>query len=599
MDAIYNIDLEHLKAVDVDAPLKNARGRVYFDCITPYSEAAVHARQAGDARTADIYEFLCEIACLIPKFDTPGLPFEPRIFKNMGRGVAYQELPPPDREALRVMARMMKNSIMAARLFDLSWILDRRDADAGRMAAENYLAAAQDLIAPSPEESPQGWLLAITLFKRAVAVSEKLGRDKPLFKTVESALIEAMRAAVEVHSVRTFRLLELAHSSYCGDPQELTDLAEAQAGARATARDFELSREFLEIAVLGHRRNGENEKEEECLRKIAETHVAEAALCGDEHARAEHLRSAVEAARRARFDRAIIKGLLQQLMDAQKSAARQMKTLTIDLGSFQSFEPAVLEFIKSSSFREAVGKLIAVHPFVDLGVLRESVKKSIVENHFSHIFRTVQMNQDGRPTVVRSPFVGATEKTANAEFERELFSSALFDWEFRARLYIEPSRRYIDQEFNPGISDLLFLTRNNPFVTPGHEAIIIWGVLAGFQGDWMVASALLIPQVEQMMRRALETNGVDASTFDRDGTQPAKMFGGIFALPETEQFFGESLCFELKGHLIEKTGYDLRNRIAHGLATDATMMSTGVVSLWWLVLNMLFCGTLPRVSPTS
>lgn len=597
-DAIYNIDLEHLTSVDLDAPLKNARGHVYASFINPYHEAAVRAREAGDERAADIYEFLCEIACLRMSVDsTPGTEFAPRNFKNKGRSVAYQDLAPPDCEALRQMAGLVKNSTLAARLFDLSWLVNKRDREAGQRAVEHYLASAQALITPAtPDESPEGWLLAIDLFARAIYLASKLGRGKPLYLRATEALLDTLRPPPE-HSVKTFRLLEVAHAYHCGDPQQLVELAEKQADIRTVARDFEGARRFLDLAVRWHRGTREAAKESECLRKIAESYSAEAGLCGDDYIRSELLRSAVEAARHARLDRAVIKGLLGELAAANRAAASQLKAIPFEF-TFKNPEPEVLERMASSSLREAIVKLITLCTLTDLGSLRESVRKSIGENHFNHMFRTVGIGEeDGRPTVVRNPFVGATAETAKLEFERELFATATHDWTFRAAFFIEPARRYIDQEFNPSISDLVFLTRNNPFVTPGHEAILVRGVHAGFHGDFMISSALLIPQVEQMLRRALEVNGVDVSTLEKDGTQPAKMFGGIFGLEETEQFLGDGLCFELKGHLIEKTGYDLRNRIAHGLARDSELVSAGAVSLWWLVLNMLVCPTLPRVPP--
>ncbi len=39
---------------------------------------------------------------------------------------------------------------------------------------------------------------------------------------------------------------------------------------------------------------------------------------------------------------------------------------------------------------------------------------------------------------------------------------------------------------------------------------------------------LLVPQVENSLRFVLESNGVDTSIFQPDGTQPVKVLGGLF-----------------------------------------------------------------------
>jgi hypothetical protein len=46
------------------------------------------------------------------------------------------------------------------------------------------------------------------------------------------------------------------------------------------------------------------------------------------------------------------------------------------------------------------------------------------------------------------------------------------------------------------------------------------------------------------------------------------------------------MCFELRGCLIEKTGYDFRNRVAHGFVSEGECYSNAGVMVWWLVLRL-------------
>jgi len=112
------------------------------------------------------------------------------------------------------------------------------------------------------------------------------------------------------------------------------------------------------------------------------------------------------------------------------------------------------------------------------------------------------------------------------------------------------------------------------------------GIHAGFHGDFLVAAHLLVPQVENSIRHVLAGNGVDVSNLMSDGTQPVKILGPLFGLAETTAIFGESICFELRGLLIEKMGCDFRNHVAHGFVSEADCYGDASVNLWWIVLRL-------------
>jgi len=84
----------------------------------------------------------------------------------------------------------------------------------------------------------------------------------------------------------------------------------------------------------------------------------------------------------------------------------------------------------------------------------------------------------------------------------------------------------------------------------------------------------------------LEENGVDISNFKEDFTQPVKILGGLFDVPEMKEIFGESCWFELRGLLIEKTGPELRNRVAHGFVSSSECYGPAAVNVWWIVLRL-------------
>ena len=175
----------------------------------------------------------------------------------------------------------------------------------------------------------------------------------------------------------------------------------------------------------------------------------------------------------------------------------------------------------------------------------------------------------------------------DAALEAEAFSDASqFHWPLRIDGFIEPARQQILNDHKPTYGDLLSIVRNNWFIPPGHEGIFLRGLHAGFHGDFVVATHLLTPQIENSLRYVFESHGVDVSNLMSDGTQSVKVLGAIFGMAETKQIFGEPLCFELRGCLIEKAGFDFRNRVAHGFVHEGECYATAGVTVWWLVLRI-------------
>jgi hypothetical protein len=56
-------------------------------------------------------------------------------------------------------------------------------------------------------------------------------------------------------------------------------------------------------------------------------------------------------------------------------------------------------------------------------------------------------------------------------------------------------------------------------VPEGHEGIYARGLFAGFKGDFLTATHLLVPQFESSIRHVLSQCGVVVSKLDRFGIQ--------------------------------------------------------------------------------
>ena len=100
---------------------------------------------------------------------------------------------------------------------------------------------------------------------------------------------------------------------------------------------------------------------------------------------------------------------------------------------------------------------------------------------------------------------------------------------------------------------------------------------------------MLIPQVEELLRCLLGTNGVRTSNLNDLGIQEEFDLNRLLRMKETESILGEDLCFCLRVLLIERHGANLRNEMAHGMLSSSAFFRDDAIFAWWLVLRMV-CG---------
>jgi len=140
---------------------------------------------------------------------------------------------------------------------------------------------------------------------------------------------------------------------------------------------------------------------------------------------------------------------------------------------------------------------------------------------------------------------------------------------------------------------LISLVSNNPFVPPGRENLFIKGLYAGLIGDFITSTRILIPQIENSVRYLLSNRGAITSGIDNknNGIQKEDNLNVTLFPSKYQQItsiFDEDTLFDLQGLLIEKSGSNLRNRMAHGLINDNEFSSPIFSYLWWVTLRLCF-----------
>ncbi|MBE0543822.1 MAG: DUF4209 domain-containing protein [Verrucomicrobia bacterium] len=582
---VFKGDATQLAGIDINSPLSKAKGLTCEYYLEPYGQVAKEAEEKGETHKASVYRFLQVIVGFHPSFDTPSQPFVPMWQMEGKRSLVPSDLTTADIEVVRVLAKQTTDAALRARLNDVLWERTK-DHVVGAEAAACYAMAAEKL------DVAGDWTFGVTSFKRALYLASRFGRNKPLFEDAAKTLVAATkRASMSAKDFHCCQLMRLMLPAGIGEPSEFAAIASSIATAAKASGHMHKAKAYWEVEADWQKRTNNAAGEQKARLAAAEAAVSEAENRAQGKgasfmAAASLLGKAIEELRQAGATKERITELRRRMNEWQERSLAEFQTFSTGVDISKSVIGA-RDHVKGSDFPTAVLKLAFGQDLSDPKEIKDEVVANAKQAPLTYLMGAAIVDQQGRTTARKESLFNLKGEALEEALEVESLSQAShFHWPLRVDGFIEPARVQILNDHKPTYQDLLFIVRNNPFIPPGHEGIFLRGLHAGFHGDFVVATHLLTPQIENSLRYLLESHGVDVSNLMSDGTQPVKVLGAIFGMPETKQIFGEPLCFELRGCLIEKTGYDFRNRIAHGFVQESECYSNAGVTVWWLVLRI-------------
>ena len=193
----------------------------------------------------------------------------------------------------------------------------------------------------------------------------------------------------------------------------------------------------------------------------------------------------------------------------------------------------------------------------------------------------------------------ANGPAADQDAESEEITSAIwnkmvqdrhYDMRFATLHCILPSLRMLLSEHLVCADDLSMIVGQSGVVPADRNFVVTKGLKAGFDGDFIVALHLLVPQLENLVRVHLQNAGAKTITTDSEGLQMESGLSSLVKFPEMLHAFGPDLTFELRAAFCDGFGPNLRNEVAHGLMHQGAMQSLESIYAWWLFFRLVFLG---------
>jgi len=493
---------------------------------------------------------------------------------------------------------------LQARVADILWVKNG-NYQMAQLAVEAYLESAKQL------EDPQKWTRCVDRIERSLRLARKINyQPEIVIEYIDEVLNryqgeDPLWLSIKLHELlQDEKNINLLRKKQLLNTAKYAALAEKGAIFQESSKEWDKARNYWKIKAEWHRIEKNVEKAYTARMLAAETYMKEAEDSLTKHPTpyfkaSRDLQKAFEAFERLKSqgieeERAAINTRLEEihkrLLEYQQKSYNELITISSEFNISEEVELARSQ-VRGKEFPEALLSLafLATPPKVlDL--------QQIVEgNGLSRLFSKEKINEMGK--------VVARQNSNNLEetIRFKMYDEAAKYQKIYAQAFIEQARYQIfsehiiqkSEENKIKETDLLPLVLNNPFVPPGREYLFAKGLYAGLIGDFITSTHILIPQIENSVRYLLSNRGAITSGIDNknNGIQQEDNLNTTLFPSKYQQItsiFDEDTLFDLQGLLIEKSGSNLRNRMAHGLINDHEFSSPIFSYLWWVTLRLCF-----------
>ncbi|MBM7404972.1 MULTISPECIES: DUF4209 domain-containing protein [Sphingomonas] len=129
----------------------------------------------------------------------------------------------------------------------------------------------------------------------------------------------------------------------------------------------------------------------------------------------------------------------------------------------------------------------------------------------------------------------------------------------------------------------------------GYHHTFSLGFARMFEGDFISAANILIPQLENAIRYVLKNANVHSAKMMSDLTQDDRSLSGLLVhmRKEMEGVFGVDLVHEIDLLFNYRPGPALRHEAAHGKLTDGLSFSADAIYACWLIYQMTVAPLVP------
>lgn len=577
--------------------LKSTTREGYPDMWHAFSAAARQAIEGKKTAEGKALWLLADACSMMLNSASVNEPFKPIMVMEGNRSVLPDDFQEIDVKLFSQIAEEVDDVWLRARLADLVWLLQRpRDPKYARLAIDAYRAIPLDV---------DNWLRGgRDCWDRAIRLALMLGKGAgDRIEQMDVSILEAFESA---RSEDGFLALWLANSMTeyglgRSKQGEIAKKLETFARSFEAGGDLHRAREYFDVSAKWFQKSGEETKVIEMVVCVAEDWVKEANARISSHqpshmAAAQFLQRAIQQYRTIpQAERGVYKvderiaELRAQLTAAGEKSLGEMKRIESSSIDLAEVAEKARDGVRGKTVADALARLVDGSSIARVSQLREFSERMLREHPLQAMFSSTHMSRDGR-VVARQPGANLADTTAQETQERVwegMIQQHDIGVEITVQGQILPALEVLHIEHRLREIDFVGIASQAPIIPPGREKLFGKALFAGYEKDFISSLHMLVPQIENMVRWHLKSQGVKTTTLDSKGIESENGLSTLMEIPEATKIFGEDWAFELKALFCDPVGPNLRNEIAHGLLDYDAFWSVHVVYAWWLSLKMV------------
>ena len=505
-----DVTIEEVRQLELDDILSECKEETCFEFERAF-------RKLADNQAGSLIRASCSMRL---KSEDPRVPFVPLFTTTETRGVIASDFSEISLKALAEYSQEVSNPELKSRLCDLVWVTKSGSINHAYLAIDAYLESAKTLLS-----SERTNFYAFERIERALRLSCFFRKEKQrpdLFKKCFDYISEIIKdEEKEDEKNLTLTLLELCVDCSAGDDNWLIQKSEQLARVKFNKSDYTQSIRAWKNALDCAQSMRNRDKVIYIWEKISECHVKDSEKQSGLIA-AGCLKHAIEALAKVpnKKDKRI--ELYELMRDHQVESLHELSPIStpckdISKSIFRSIELSKGQDLFDSLFRVAA----VISKPSSIEELRKETKDQM-QNSISWIFGATHIDHEGMVLESIPGGIGLEDDEDGKRLWSLMMKNLDIFHQFDVKTQIKPAVNEFIGNYYITERALYDLFVNHPFIPDGHEYYFSKGIQAGFEGDFLTACHLLIPQIENSLRFILHQRGEEPSTLHGDGSQERK-----------------------------------------------------------------------------
>lgn len=588
------ISADQIRSVDFEKFIENGDVMDCGEYDTGLRKVGDEADKAGDGDKAEVCRLMAAICGMHFRPEDVVEPFAPMVvWADGSRSLCGSDLCQEQLEALKIIVPELKNLAVKARIADIIWTNDKSASDFARVAIDCYVGMIECLTNGTGTErfheaNPSG-VTTEEYIRRAAIIARRTKWDRSENDPLRAAALACFDHALSLgDGYAKTRFGELVYKLRLIEPAKLAQRLLPQVAALMDIPDY-FQAEALQgliVQIVGSTSNKEEHRT--AVLALVDVFEKKAAAQNMGFLKTHSIQQAIDALHGVKNVREKRTELHQMLKDAQINVMEELGEISHQT-DISDIVKAVLEDFKGLDLLDSLERLARHARPPTPESLFESAREQAKKFPLSGLFAASILDEKGR-TVAKAP-----GSTSFGEAGLDTLRHSIIQHEgIRIGLLVgstlEPIREKLTAENKISTDLLQVIASISPFVPQGTEGIFARGLHSFLYGDYLVASALLVPYLEQGLRAFVEFAGRSSTSIATGGIEASIGLGPLLSNHRDvlETVFGKSIIFCIENMFVHDLGPKVRHRHCHGLLSDSYYYGRDNIYCLWLIYALVF-----------